>query len=272
MFQRKGLLPRTLKFFAALGDLDGVRAALDENGNDRKSVNEAFVCACHFEHEPVASVLLERSIALDAELGRHIEDGSTDHVSFIKAFEKSDFAQVAELGPWKVFVMGQVSRAAHDGHVTAFVTTLQRERWLLGDACVEFQAELIGAATLNDRGEIITALLSLDPALLRRQASPEFHPIALAFTYAKTHLIPLLTRIWPLPDDLPHAAGMGDLARVKRWFDEFGAPALGDLEKHFPCNDRWDSNAAGWARYGKSDERMSQWLEEAERKREQGAE
>ena len=28
---------------------------------------------------------------------------------------------------------------------------------------------------------------------------------------------------------------------------------------------RWDSNAAGWARYGKNDEKMAQWLEEAER-------
>ena len=34
LFQRKGLLPRTLKFLAALGDLDAVRTALDENGND----------------------------------------------------------------------------------------------------------------------------------------------------------------------------------------------------------------------------------------------
>ena len=32
---------------------------------------------------------------------------------------------------------------------------------------------------------------------------------------------------------------------------------------------RWDSNAAGWARYGKNDEKMAQWLEEAERQREQ---
>ena len=32
--------------------------------------------------------------------------------------------------------------------------------------------------------------------------------------------IPLLTRIWPLPDDLPHAAGMGNLPRVNQWFDE----------------------------------------------------
>ena len=45
----------------------------------------------------------------------------------------------------------------------------------------------------------------------------------------------MLTRIWPLPDDLPHAAGMGDLARVKQWFDESGAPALGDVEITTPA-------------------------------------
>ncbi len=163
----------------------------------------------------------------------------------------------------------------------------------------------------------------------------------------------MLTRIWPLPDDLPHAAGMGNLSRVKRWFDESGAPALGDLDEHFPCNDphareclqwgppaaqqvldtalawsvinrhfdvadfllehgadintnwnshepasilhdlvfrgnyesmrflidrgidmtikdyRWNSTAQGWARYAEKDEKMAQWLEEAERQREQ---
>jgi hypothetical protein len=34
---------------------------------------------------------------------------------------------------------------------------------------------------------------------------------------------------------------------------------------------RWESNAAGWAHYGYNDEKMAQWLEEAERQREQGA-
>jgi Ankyrin repeat len=355
LFQRKGLLPRTLKFLAALGDLDAVRAALEQNGNDFATVNEAFARACSFKNETVASLLLERLIALDPELGRQI-DGTMGRPAFIKYFiDTRAAAHARAVGPWKAFVMEEVRRAAHDGDVRTFVSTLQRERWLLGDACVEFQVGLIGAATLNDRGEIIAALLDLDPALLRRQVSPEFQPIALALTYAKTHLIPLLTRIWTLPADLPHAAGMGDLARVKRWFDESGAPALGDLEKHFPCNDahslkyddlqwgapasqhvvdtalawavinrhfdvadfllehganvstnwnshepasilhhlvflpnpyesmqflidrgidmtikdyRWDSNAVGWARYGKSDEKMAQWLEEAERQRE----
>ncbi len=357
LFERKGLLPRTLKFLSALGDLDAVRACLDENGNDVAAVNEAFLCACAFEHDAVASLLLERSIALDHELGKHLE-GSADRLAFIKyliAERSLAFAHATPSGPWQVFLMEQVMRAVHDGDLAAFVRGLQREPWLLGEACVGFQTGLIERATLRDRGDCIIALLDLDPALLRRQPPPQSQAIEFAFTYATTHLVPVLTRIWPLPDDLPHAAGIGNLSRVKRWFDESGAPRLGDLDNHYPYNDsrarghlqwspptlqqvldtalaysvinrhfdvadflfehgadintrwnshepasilhhlvflpnpyesiqflidrgidmtikdyRWNSNATGWARYGKHDEKMAQWLEEAERQREQG--
>jgi hypothetical protein len=361
LFQRKGLLPRTLKFFAALGDIDAVRTALDDKGNDPAAVNESFVRACVFDHEAVASLLLEQSIVLDPELGENV-DAHMGRLAFIKYFIETRPETVREIGGqattiglWKAFVMEQVSRAARDGDVATFVSTFQRERWLLGEAYVEFQAGLIGAATLNDRGEIITALLYLEPALLRRQPPPPSKAIEFAVTYAHTHLIPVLTRIWPLPADLPHAAGMGNLSRVKHWFDESGAPALGDLVKHFPCNDphtlkyddlqwgaptpqhvldtalawavinrhfdvadfllehgadintnwnshepasilhhlvflpnpyesmrflidrgidmtikdyRWNSNALGWARYAAKDEKMVQWLEDADRQRE----
>jgi hypothetical protein len=235
LFQRKGLLPRTLKFFAALGDLDAVRAALNENTNDLEAVNEAFVCACRFRHEAVASLLLEQSIALDPELGKHI-DGSTGRVSFSKAFEKSDVAQVAQLGLWKVFVMEQVRRTVHDRDVTAFVGGLRREAWLLGDAGVPFQAELIETASfLKDRAEFIGVLLDLDPAILRREPPPPSKAIEWAFMYANTHLLPLLTRIWPVRDDLAHAAGLGDLARVKQWFDSAGG--IRNLDDQYPYND-----------------------------------
>ncbi|MBY0497302.1 MAG: ankyrin repeat domain-containing protein [Cyanobacteria bacterium] len=90
-------------------------------------------------------------------------------------------------------------------------------------------------ATLNGRGEFITARLDLDPALKRRQPPPPSQAIEFAFTYRKTHLLPLLLRIWPMPDDLPHAAGSGDLARVKRWFDTAGRPALGNVANHQPA-------------------------------------
>ena len=83
LFRRKDLLPRTLKFFAALGDLDAVRAHLDEN--DLATVNEAFLIACSFEYEAVASLLLERAIALDPGLGTRI-DAATDRGSFITFF------------------------------------------------------------------------------------------------------------------------------------------------------------------------------------------
>jgi Ankyrin repeats (3 copies) len=356
LFQRKGVFPRTLKFLSALGDLDAVRASLDENGNDLAAVNEAFMCACRFEHEAVASVLLERSIALDAELGTHV-DGTVGRLAFIKYLIKErslTFVRATPAGPWQAFVMEQVMRAVQDGDLTAFVRGLQGEPWLLGEAGVGFQVGLIERATLRDRGEFIIALLDLEPALLRRQPPPRSQAIEFAFTYAKTHLIPVLIRIWPMPDDLPHAAAMGNLSRVKRWFDESGAPALGDLDNHFPCNSaharmyddlqwgaptaqqvldtalawsvinrhfdvadfllehgadinttwnshepasilhhlvfegtydsmrflidrgidmtikdyRWNSTALGWAQYGKKDQKMAQWLEDAERRRE----
>src|SRR5262245_41708524 len=52
LFRRKGLLPRTLKFAAALGNLEAIRDALREDAHDLESVNEAFACACRFAHEP----------------------------------------------------------------------------------------------------------------------------------------------------------------------------------------------------------------------------
>ncbi|HEY1963466.1 MAG TPA: ankyrin repeat domain-containing protein [Acidobacteriaceae bacterium] len=357
LFQRKGLLPRTLKFLAALGDFDAVRSAVEESGNDLATINEAFIVACRFHHETLASLLLERSIALDPELGRQI-DGSLGRPAFIKSFIEKGSGHAPVVGLWKGFVMGQVSRAVVDGDLAAFVSGLHRESWLLGDALVDFQNRLIGAATLNGRGEFVSALLDLDPAILRRQPPPPSQAIEFAVTYAQTDLIPVLTRIWRLPDDLPHAAGMGNLSRVRQWFDESGAPALGDVENHYPCSPympkgrveeyarqwsaqsvqrildtafawsvinrhfdvadfllehgadinttwnshepasilhhlvfygsyesmrflidrgidmtikdyRWNSNAANWARHGNHDEKMAQWLEEAERQREQ---
>jgi hypothetical protein len=235
LFHRRGRLPRTLKFLAALGDLDAVGTKLGGNIIDRETVNTAFVSACRFDHEAVASLLLERSIALEPGLGERI-DGSTDRLSFIRAFRKIGFAPVAAFGPWKVFVMEQIHRALDQRNLTAFVVGLQRESWLLGDAFVSFQDGLIGASALHrDLEQFIDALLELEPAILRRSPPPASQAIEHAFTYGNAHLIPLLTRIWPVPDDLPHAAGMGDLSRVQRWFDAEGRPALGDVADHAPA-------------------------------------
>jgi len=237
LFHRRGLLPRTLKFFAALGDVESIRARLDTNADDLAAVKEALMYACHLQHASEAELLLDRSIALDAELGRKI-DGGPGRSAFIQYFiaNKPDVHGADSFAPWQSFVKQQISGALHEGDLTSFVDGLRREAWLLSDEQVEFQVSLIGAGVLSDRGAFIAALFDLEPALLHRRMPPPSQAIEFAFTYVKTHLLPLLVRIWPLPDDLPHAAGNGDLARVRRWFDADGKAALGDLANHFPIN------------------------------------
>ena len=264
LFRRKGLVPRTLNFHAAFGEVDDVRDALARQGDDLARVSDAFTIACDFEHPAVASLLQDRCLALDPELGTRI-DTTVGRPAFINYFIEKRPGHVSDVGLWKAFVMEQVKRAVYswsgsetsiasprgDSDLIAFVRLLHSEPWLLGDAFIEFQAEIIGRAALHGRGDFITALLDLNPAILRRQPPPSSQAIEFAFTYAKTDLIPILTRIWPLPDDLPHAAGMGDIARVKRWFDESGSPSLGGVENHYPCSpympkDRVEEYAHEW--------------------------
>src|SRR6516165_10164435 len=112
LFHRRGLLPRTLKFFAALGDLDGVRARLDRNANDVAAVNEAFMYACHLQHASAAALLLDRSITLDPEMGRRI-DGGPGRPAFVQYFiaNKPDVHDPDPVRPWQAFVTQQISGA-----------------------------------------------------------------------------------------------------------------------------------------------------------------
>jgi hypothetical protein len=235
LFHRKRLLPRTLKFFAALGDVEAVRNALDESAFERTDINEAFLCACRFDHESIALQLLERAIAVDPELRLHI-DVRTDRLSFIASSKKASFEQAAAYGLWKVFAMEQIRQAVHDRDLAAFVRRLEHEPWLLGDDWVDFQAGLIEMLAFQREPEtFVAAFLDLDPAVLRRRPPPPSRAIDWAFMYANTHLLPLLTRIWPVPDALPFAAGLGNVARVKQWFDDDGA--LRNPERQYPYND-----------------------------------
>src|SRR5207244_1699172 len=189
-------------------------------------------------HATAAALLLDRSMTLDAELGRQI-DGGPGRSAFVQCImaesETLAFTNADPAGPWQAFVMRQVVRAVNDVDLASFVGGLRREAWMLGDAYVKFQVGMIERAVLRDRAAFITALLDLDPALLRSPVPPRSQAIEFAFVYAKSHLLPMLLRIWRLPDDLPHAAGNGDLTRVKSWFDAAGKPALGDPANHFPA-------------------------------------
>src|SRR5687768_1698809 len=228
LFQSKALLPRAPRFLAALGDLEGLRGWYSEHADDRDlaAATDAFVRACRYKHEEVASFLLDRCIALDPELGAHI-DGSPGRAAFVGYFLENnplEFTDAKPSGLWQAYLMGLVMLAIHDDDLATFEQLLRREVWMLGEPHVKFQVGLIARATLRNRGAFIVKLLELNPALARRTPPPPSKAIEFALTYSNAHLVPVLTRIWPLPDDLPSAAGVGDMGRVKRWFDDAARP------------------------------------------------
>jgi hypothetical protein len=78
--------------------------------NELAVVNEAFVRACSFQHEAIAALLLERSIALDPELGRQV-DGGPGRGPFSKHCIENGAENAPAVGLWRAFVRGQISRA-----------------------------------------------------------------------------------------------------------------------------------------------------------------
>lgn len=256
LLARKGVLPRTLPVLAALGDEDAVRSRLseshtrdDSDGLDEQIViRQALMNACRFKHARMAMWLLDRAIALDPDLGRRIDrrQGREAFVDFLIKHPASWATEGPETTPWQSFVIRQLTSALDHGNLSAFGSWLDEEPWVLRESFVNLQIKWIERASYEkNREQFITTLLDNDPALLGMQIPPQSWAITYALSYGNAHLVPLLTRIWPMPNDLPHAAGIGDAAAVARWFDPNGKAVLGRLEHHYPASDP-KRNDLGW--------------------------
>ena len=248
LFARKNALPQTLPVLAALGDDAAVRARLEESrerddaedsSNEKIIMSRSLMTACRFKHTDVAVRLLERSIALDPELGRRIDRWQSRNafVEFL-AQQPGLLWKEPEMGLWETFVLLQLTSARDRNDLRAFRGWLDDEPWVLQPAFIRVQSGLmLPACYEKDREAFIVALLDRDPALLHTEPPPVSTHIVQALSYGNAQLVPLLTRIWPLPNDLPHAAGVGDAASVARWFDGTGQPVLGSLMHHYPHSD-----------------------------------
>jgi hypothetical protein len=240
LLSRKGVLPRSLDTLAALGDYDGVRDCLDASraraGGNAAAVTQAFLIACAFDRRAVAALILDRCIELDPALGERVENwrGRSGLVDYLAehAPQCGPSWQTA-VSPWQTVVMNELRLAIDEDNLQEFTRWLPEEA-LLGDSHVAWQVEILEHAVLKDRGPFITRLLESAPTLAMRR--PPSFALVFALEYGKAHLIPLLTQIWPLPNDLCHAAGVGDFSRVRAWFDEVGRPRLGSLGQHYPTN------------------------------------
>ena len=234
LLSRRGVLPRTLDVLTALGDENGVRECLMES--DAAAVTQAFLTACGFQHKPVAALLLSRLIELDPALGARVA-GWRGRSGFIDYLAEHP----VHGNPWQAVVMNELVAAMRGNNLDEFNRWLQREPHLLTESGV---VELIGIAAYHDWGRFLARLIERHPALMVNR--PPSRAVLFALEYGNAQLIPLLTQIWPLPDDLPHAAGVGDFARVKGWFDDDGRPRLGSLRQHHPANDPFTLRNLHW--------------------------
>lgn len=240
LLARKNALPPTLFVLAALGDDATVRARLAEGLDEQIVIGRALLSACRFRHAGVALRLVERSIALDPDLGRRIDRWQSRQafVEFLIQHPGALWHMGPETTLWEAFVELQLSSARDGNDLPAFRRWLDDEPWVLEPAFIHVQAGLIMPACYQkDREAFIVTLLERDPALLHAEPPPPSSAIVQALSYGNAHLVPLLTRIWPLPDDLPHAAGTGNFDAVRRWLDSTGQPVLGSLAQHYPGND-----------------------------------
>jgi ankyrin repeat protein len=228
LLSRKGVLPRNLDTLTAMGDFDGVQDCLP--AADAAAVTQAFLLACRFGHRAVAALLLERSIGFDPALGGQVQKwrGRSGFIDYLVEHPQTSGS------PWQTVVMNELKAAMLGNDLGEFNKWLEREPDLLSESSLGLLVNLLEIAVYNNRGHFLARLLEFNPAIKAKR--PPSSAVEFALEYGNAHLIPLLTPIWPLPDDLPHAAGTGDLARVKGWFDEAGSPRLGSLAQHHPTN------------------------------------
>jgi len=256
LLARKNVLPRTLPIAAALGDEEAVRSWLggahgldgDAGVDEQRLINRALMNACRFRHADIAKRLLERAVALDPDLGRRIDRWQGRHafVDFLIQHTASWDTERPETTPWQAFVIRQLTNALDHDDLPAFRRWLEDEPWLLQPSFVHLQIKWIERASYGKhKAPFITALFERDAALLGIEPPPPSWAITYALSYGNAHLVPLLTRVWRLPNDLPHAAGTGEAAAVARWFDADGKAVLGPLEHHYPANDP-KRNDLGW--------------------------
>ena len=132
-----------------------------------------------------------------------------------------------------------------DGEVLLQATTSYAnfpgaETFIFALSYLTTQVRLLEVASFTPNSEaMITAILDRDPAVLHVEPPPESPAVSYAIEYGNAGYVADLARLWPVPDSLPHAAGLADWPNLRRWFNPDGTPRLGDLNRHnpFPSQD-----------------------------------
>ncbi len=265
LFDGKGVLPENLRTLTARGDLDGVRECFDPAGglhdvgrpepelrtgytgaeadwpdpaDERLIVADAFLYACRLGHHDVAHFLMDRCLQFDDDLGTRVDAwrGKTAFIDFLLEKGPEGGRQTlsyreADDDPgliWRRAVELRLLAALDDGDADSIRDLLATEPFLLGPRYLETQEKLLAvAACSHGKLPVIEAVITCGAAIATVAEPPASRAILYAIEYGNADYVPALSQIWSVPDDLPHAAGLGNMDAVAKRFTN-GYPRLGD--------------------------------------------
>lgn len=265
LFDEFGVLPQNLRTSTARGDLDQVRECFDAAGglhnagrpvpelrtgysgaeadwpdpeDDRLIVADALLYACRLAHRDVAHFLMGCCLQLDDDLRTRVEawQGKTAFVDFLlekrpEGGRLSRSYREADDDPgliWRRAVELRLLTALDDGDADTIRDLLAAEPFLLGPRYLETQEMLLAVAACSSGNlPVIEAVITSGAAITEVDEPPASRAILYALEYGNADYVPALSQIWPVPDDLPHAAGLGDMEAVAMRFAN-GFPRLDD--------------------------------------------
>lgn len=129
---------------------------------------------------------------------------------------------------WRRAVELRLLAALDDGDADSIRDLLATEPFLLGPRYLETQEMLLAVAACSDgKLPVIDAVITSGAAITTAPEPPASRAVLYALEYGNAGYVPALSQIWSVPDDLPHAAGLGDMEAVAKRFTN-GFPRLGD--------------------------------------------
>lgn len=270
LFAAKGALPDNLRTRAARGSLAAVQECFDGQGrlldwarpaldlrradddahgmwpdpeDDLAVLSDAYLYACRLGQGQVAGHLLDACLGLDPLLAQRVAARGKNEFRRLMVEHTSKLARF-DLGRNKGGSLGMIERTYLEIELllvlegrdpAALESLLDREPMLTHP---EFEAEALGfvevAAYSEGTRALLEAWVARSPKLSSEGKRMGSRAISFALEYGHADYVPWLGRLAPVPEDLAHAAGLGDLEAVKEWFDDQGAPKLGDLAFHDP--------------------------------------
>lgn len=242
MFFNEKAIADTLRTAAAIGNIDHVKQFFDENGKLKASAHDfgetgdeahrwpdasdpklviadAFRFAIRHSQKLVAPYLYDRYKDLEPDEIEKLEKwkSKADFIDF--AIQRS--INVNECVTIFDFALRlRLEEAFKEENLNQFIELLDQFPEILSEKNERLQLDILEHCGYMKKADVARALLSRGASVVKTK--PKTKALLYAIDYGDREMISLLRKVWEPEDNLPTQAGLGDIEKVKSFFDKDG--------------------------------------------------